>query len=65
QAGELLTGFTIAMQHNLGLKKLLGVIYPYPTRSEAIRAVAGLWRQKHASARGLAVLELFHGWRRG
>ena len=64
-AGEILTGFTIAMQHNLGLKKLLGVIYPYPTRSEAIRAVAGLWRQKHASARGLALLERFHKWRRG
>jgi len=65
QAGELLTGFTIAMQHNLGLKKLLGVIYPYPTRSEAIRAVAGLWRQKHASARGLALLSRFFAWRRG
>jgi pyruvate/2-oxoglutarate dehydrogenase complex dihydrolipoamide dehydrogenase (E3) component/uncharacterized membrane protein YdjX (TVP38/TMEM64 family) len=65
QAGELLTGFTIAMQHRLGLKKLLGVIYPYPTRSEAIRAVAGRWRQRHASARGLALLERLHRWRRG
>ncbi len=65
QAGEMLTGFTIAMQHKLGLKKLLGVIYPYPTRSEAIRAVAGQWRQRHASARGLAVLAWFHARRRG
>ncbi|HQT47355.1 MAG TPA: FAD-dependent oxidoreductase [Acidocella sp.] len=64
-AGEILTGFTIAMQHNLGLKKLLGVIYPYPTRSEAIRAVVGLWRQKHASGRGLALLSRFFAWRRG
>lgn len=64
-AGEILTGFTIAMQHGLGLKKLLGVIYPYPTRSEAIRAVAGLWRQRHASPCGIAVLERFNTWRRG
>ncbi len=64
-AGEILTGFIIAMQHGLGLKKLLGVIYPYPTRGEAIRAVAGLWRQRHASPRGLAVLERFNTWRRG
>ncbi|WP_287760771.1 FAD-dependent oxidoreductase [Acidiphilium sp.] len=65
QAGELLTGFTLAMQHGLGLKKLMGTIFPYPTRSEAIRAVAGQWRQAHASARGLAILERFHRWRRG
>ncbi|MCU4158703.1 FAD-dependent oxidoreductase [Acidiphilium sp. AL] len=64
-AGEMLAGFTIAMQHKLGLKKLLGAIYPYPTRSEAVRAVAGAWRQKHASARGLAILEKYHAWRRG
>jgi len=64
-AGEILTGFTIAIQHGLGLKQLLGVIYPYPTRSEAIRAVAGLWRQRHASSRGLALLERFNTWRRG
>jgi len=63
-AGEILTGFTIAIQHGLGLKKLLGTIYPYPTRSEAIRAVAGLWRQKHASPRGLALLHRLHKWRR-
>lgn len=64
-AGEILSGFTIAMQHRLGLKKLMGVIFPYPTRSEAIRAVAGQWRQRHASARGLAILDRLHAWRRG
>ena len=63
-AGEMLTGFTIAMQYNLGLKKLLGVIYPYPTRSEAIRAVAGKWRQDHAPKRALVWLERLHRWRR-
>ncbi|MCB5944674.1 FAD-dependent oxidoreductase [Acidocella sp. KAb 2-4] len=64
-AGEMLTGFTIAMQHGLGLKKLLGVIYPYPTRGEAIRAVAGQWRQAHAPGGALVWLERLHRWRRG
>jgi pyruvate/2-oxoglutarate dehydrogenase complex dihydrolipoamide dehydrogenase (E3) component/uncharacterized membrane protein YdjX (TVP38/TMEM64 family) len=65
QAGEILTGFTLAMQHKLGLKKLMGAIYPYPTRCEAIRAVAGQWRQNHTSRRNLARLDHFHRWRRG
>lgn len=64
-AGEVLTGFTIAMQHGLGLKKLLGVIYPYPTRAELIRAVAGQWRQAHAPRGALVWLERLHRWRRG
>ena len=64
-AGDLLTGLTIAIQNRIGLKKLLNVIYPYPTRSEAIRAVAGQWRQNHASPRGLAILARWHRFRRG
>ncbi|WP_297442375.1 NAD(P)/FAD-dependent oxidoreductase, partial [Acidocella sp.] len=64
-AGEVLTGFTIAMQHGLGLKKLLGVIYPYPTRAELMRAVAGQWRQAHAPRGALVWLERLHRWRRG
>ncbi|HQU24006.1 MAG: pyridine nucleotide-disulfide oxidoreductase [Acidiphilium sp. 21-60-14] len=65
QAGELLSSFTLAMQNKLGLKKLMSAIYPYPTRSEAIRAIAGQWRQNHTSPRSLAILERFHRWRRG
>lgn len=65
EAGEMLTGITIAIQHGLGLRKLLGVIYPYPTRGEAIRAVAGQWRQARASPRALRLLERLHRWRRG
>jgi pyruvate/2-oxoglutarate dehydrogenase complex dihydrolipoamide dehydrogenase (E3) component/uncharacterized membrane protein YdjX (TVP38/TMEM64 family) len=64
-AGEVLVGFAIAMQHGLGLKKLLGVIYPYPTRAELIRAVAGQWRQAHAPRGALVWLERLHRWRRG
>jgi pyruvate/2-oxoglutarate dehydrogenase complex dihydrolipoamide dehydrogenase (E3) component len=65
QAGELLTAFTLAMQHGIGLKRLLGTIFPYPTRSEVVRAVAGQWRQAHASRPGLALLAWLHRRRRG
>ncbi len=64
-AGEMLAEATLAMQNRLGLRKILATIHPYPTRSEALRAAAGLWRQHHASARALGWLERLHAWRRG
>ena len=48
QAGELIGEFILAMTHGLGLKKLMGTIHIYPTRSEAAKLVAGTWRRKHA-----------------
>ena len=64
-AGEMLAAATLAMRHRLGLKKILATIHPYPTRSEALRAAAGLWRQNHTPERGLAWLARLHAWRRG
>ncbi len=64
-AGEMLAPATLAMRHRLGLRKLLATIHPYPTRSEALRAAAGRWRQNHATERGLAWLARVHAWRRG
>ncbi|WP_459874471.1 FAD-dependent oxidoreductase [Halomonas shantousis] len=63
-AGELLTPFLLAMRHGLGLNKLLGTLYPYPTLSESSRAVAGLWRQRHKPERILAWLARYFAWRR-
>lgn len=64
-AGEMLAPATLAMRHRLGLRKILATIHPYPTRSEALRAAAGLWRQNHTSARALTWLARLHAWRRG
>lgn len=64
-AGELISEITLAMRHGLGLKKLLATIHPYPTRSEALRAAAGLWRKNHAAPGLLALLARFHAGRRG
>lgn len=65
QAGDLLAEFVLAMKQGLGLNKILSTIHIYPTLAEANKYAAGEWRRAHVSARALALLERFHGWRRG
>ncbi|MFO7648909.1 FAD-dependent oxidoreductase [Halomonas campaniensis] len=64
-AGEMLAEFTLAMTHGIGLNKLLGTIHPYPTRSEAVKATAGVWKNAHKPERLLGWLERYFRWRRG
>ncbi len=64
-AGELIAEFVLAMQHGLGLKKILGTIHIYPTLSEAARFVAGNWRKEHLSERSLAFSEKLNARMRG
>ena len=63
-AGELLSNFVIAMKHGLGLNKLLGTIYAYPTLSEAAKMTAGRWKNAHKPKGALRFLEKFHRWRK-
>lgn len=42
-AGDLITQFTLAMQHKIGLGAFTNVIYPYPTQGEAIKRAAGAY----------------------
>ncbi|MGR8920042.1 MAG: FAD-dependent oxidoreductase [Gammaproteobacteria bacterium] len=63
-AGELITEFTLAMKHHLGLRKLLATIHVYPTYSESAKFAAGAWRRAHASPLLLDWLERYHRWRR-
>ena len=63
-AGDLIAEYIVAMQHGLGLNKLLGAIHIYPTFSESARMVAGNWRKAHVSQKTMSILEKFHGWRR-
>jgi Pyruvate/2-oxoglutarate dehydrogenase complex, dihydrolipoamide dehydrogenase (E3) component, and related enzymes len=64
-AADLLTEFTLAMKHGIGLNKLLGTIHIYPTLSEANKYVAGEWKRQHAPERILRWLARYHQWRRG
>ncbi len=63
-AGEMITEFTLAMKHGLGLNKILGTIHPYPTWMEANKFAAGNWKKANAPQWALTFLEKFHNWRR-
>ncbi|SHJ90779.1 FAD-dependent oxidoreductase [Halomonas caseinilytica] len=63
-AGEMLAEFTLAMTHGIGFDKLLGTVHPYPTRSEAVKATAGAWKNAHKPERVIAWLGRYFAWRR-
>jgi pyruvate/2-oxoglutarate dehydrogenase complex dihydrolipoamide dehydrogenase (E3) component/uncharacterized membrane protein YdjX (TVP38/TMEM64 family) len=65
QAGELIPQFVTAIKHNLGLNKMLGLIYSYPTLSEANKYVAGEWKRKHVPARLLRWVQRYYRWKLG
>ncbi|MDZ4336843.1 MAG: FAD-dependent oxidoreductase [Pseudomonas sp.] len=63
-AGELLAESVLAMNHGLGLNKILGTIHSYPTMAEANKYAAGEWKRAHAPQGLLRLVERFHTWRR-
>ncbi|MDR5901750.1 FAD-dependent oxidoreductase [Halomonas icarae] len=65
EAGEMLATFTLAMTRGIGLNRLLSTIHPYPTRSEAVKATAGVWKHAHKPERLLGWLARYFAWRRG
>jgi pyruvate/2-oxoglutarate dehydrogenase complex dihydrolipoamide dehydrogenase (E3) component/uncharacterized membrane protein YdjX (TVP38/TMEM64 family) len=65
QAAEMLAEYVLAMQHGLGLGKILGTVHSYPTMTEANKGAAGAWRRAHQPERLLRWLQKFHDWRRG
>jgi len=64
-AGDLVTQFTLAMKHGIGLNKILGTIHPYPTLAEANKSVAGEWKKAHAPEGALRWIQRYHAWRTG
>ena len=65
QAGELLAEYVLAMQHGLGLGKILGTVHSYPTLAEANKYAAGQWRRTHQPEALLRWAQRLHDWRRG
>jgi len=64
-AGDCLSEFVLAMQHGLGLNKIMGTIHTYPTLAEANKYVAGAWKKNHAPQTLIAWVEGYLSWRRG
>ena len=63
-AGELIGEMILAMTHGIGLKKLMGTIHVYPTRSEANKFAASTWRRANAPTGLLKAAGVVHGWLR-
>lgn len=44
-AGELISHITMAMKYNIGLSKIMMVVFPYPTQAEVLQKVAGQYNR--------------------
>ncbi|MCO5199317.1 MAG: mercuric reductase [Anaerolineae bacterium] len=44
-AGELMSHITMAMKYNIGLSKIMMVVFPYPTQAEVLQKVAGQYNR--------------------
>ena len=64
-AGEMLPEFVLAMNHGLGLNKIMGTIHVYPTWSEGNKFAAGEWKKANKPEKLLAWAERYFSWLRG
>ncbi|HTY17982.1 MAG TPA: mercuric reductase [Myxococcota bacterium] len=60
-AGEMISLVTTAITGGLGLGQLSGVIFPYPTQAEVLKAASGLYMRTRLTPR---VKRLFERWMR-
>jgi pyruvate/2-oxoglutarate dehydrogenase complex dihydrolipoamide dehydrogenase (E3) component len=63
-AGEILAEVTFAMKHNMGLRKILQTIHPYPTWAEANKYTAGQYGLARKPERLLKWAERWFRWQR-
>ncbi|RMF92020.1 MAG: mercuric reductase [Candidatus Schekmanbacteria bacterium] len=48
-AGDMISEVTLAIENNIGLKKLTNIIHPYPTQAEAIKRTADAYNRSRLS----------------
>jgi len=63
-AGEMINEVSVAMAAKMGLGKIGGVIHPYPTQSEAIKRVAGLYNQTRLTPTVAKLMKKWLAWQR-
>jgi len=63
-AGEMINEISVAMAAKMGLGKIGGVIHPYPTQSEAIKRVAGLYNQTRLTPTVARLMKKWLAWQR-
>jgi len=59
-AADLIAEYVLAMEHGLGLNKILGTIHIYPTLAESNKFVAGECKRSHAPQKLLQWVGKFH-----
>ncbi len=64
-AGELLSEYVLAIQHKLGLNRILRTIHVYPTLAEANKYAAGSWRRAQVTLGQGRFMSALQGWLRG
>jgi pyruvate/2-oxoglutarate dehydrogenase complex dihydrolipoamide dehydrogenase (E3) component len=63
-AGEMIGELTLAIVEKIGLKKIAGVIHPYPTQAEAIKQVGDLYNRTRLTPGTQKWFERWMAWRR-
>ncbi|MFT7534008.1 MAG: pyruvate/2-oxoglutarate dehydrogenase complex dihydrolipoamide dehydrogenase (E3) component, partial [Gammaproteobacteria bacterium] len=63
--GELISLFTFAMHHGIGLNGILSTVFPYPTYAEGLKRTAGMWKKNQTPTWLLPWLARYHRFRRG
>ncbi|MBI3412263.1 MAG: mercuric reductase [Planctomycetes bacterium] len=63
-AGEMISELTLAMTQKLGLRKLAGVIQPYPTQAEAIKKIADAYNRTRLTPLVKWLFQKWLSWRR-
>jgi pyruvate/2-oxoglutarate dehydrogenase complex dihydrolipoamide dehydrogenase (E3) component len=56
RAGELIGEWSLAVNRKIGLKKIAGVIHPYPTFADSIRKVADLYQRSRLTPNAKSLL---------
>lgn len=63
-AGDLISEITLAMQTGTGLKKIAGIIHPYPTQADAIRKIGDQYNRTRLSPFLKSLLSKWLKWTR-
>jgi pyruvate/2-oxoglutarate dehydrogenase complex dihydrolipoamide dehydrogenase (E3) component len=63
-AGEMINEISVAMAGGMGLGKLGAVIHPYPTQSEAVKRIAGLYNQTRLTPAVTKFMRALLAWER-
>ena len=63
-AGELISQFTLAIQHQIGLKRLASTIYPYPTRAEVVRKLGDQYNRTRLTPLVKSIIQKWLAWTR-